>query len=258
MAIDTKLSSLILNELSKAQFNSITPNPNELYLVTDDNISANDVILDNKTTVQSWYNSGGGGDGGSSMGDGYLVSFELISLNTDSTSEEIIEILGGRDKWEELYNIVSTKGTTIYMIGAHGEGKFTITQAVGGEYDNNVKGIQLFIKLNILTSFNDNPEGILASYGTIINIEILENSNINPSTFSATTQMAVEQGIPFGIFNQPYGIPLLDANGKLSTSVLSKNIINSKDGSSINIWTGTQAQYDNISSKDINTLYFIE
>ena len=43
MATDTKVSELIINKLTKAQYDSATKNPNELYLVKDAKITADDL-----------------------------------------------------------------------------------------------------------------------------------------------------------------------------------------------------------------------
>lgn len=41
---DTNLNNLIINTMTKATYDTITPSPTELYMVTDDPLSSNDVI----------------------------------------------------------------------------------------------------------------------------------------------------------------------------------------------------------------------
>lgn len=63
MATDTKVSELIFNKLTKAQYDSATKNPNELYIVKDAKITKDDLddsVLENYAelpTVSSIYPS---------------------------------------------------------------------------------------------------------------------------------------------------------------------------------------------------------
>lgn len=46
-------------------------------------------------------------------------------------------------------------------------------------------------------------------------------------------------------------------NGNAATATKASTINNTRDSSSLSVWTGTQAQYDAIATKDATTLYFV-
>lgn len=45
MSTDTNLTNLVINKLTSAQYDTITPSANELYMITDKVLTSDDVIL---------------------------------------------------------------------------------------------------------------------------------------------------------------------------------------------------------------------
>lgn len=128
MATDNKLKELVINTMTKAQYDALgTKDPNEIYVATDEKIDAQDLdtsnvgttgqVLSKTDTGMEWIDQGGSGSSytagtGISIADNNEISVAAPTLQNTATGTNSLTILGTPTGYEGSINIGASSSAT--------------------------------------------------------------------------------------------------------------------------------------------------
>lgn len=269
MPTTTNVEKVKLNLMTTAQYTEATKDPNQLYMVTDAQISYND--LSNKPNLATVATTGSYNDL-SNKPTIPTVNNATLTIQKNGTT---VKTFTANASSNVTCNITVPTDTSDLTNGAgYTTNVGTVTSV------NNVSPVNGNVTLSIPSEVTESTVsgwGFTKNTGTVTSVNNVSPVNGNVSltipTVNNSTISFTQGGVSKGSFtlNQSSGATIeLDAGGS-NVEIDGKSITqNSSDEfqtvgvidqnattTAIKTWTGTLAQYNSITTKDANTLYNI-